>query len=110
MHSNIAFPRPHPPLLCSSDPQLLKWGKCEASLQLYDQLVAMDASVGVEGLHVTGRNNASIRWHGYSWMNWEGRGPVCNGNGAATGGGSLQCAAGTPNMASGSVCVGKEHE
>ena len=28
------FTGPHPPLLCSSDPQLLAWDECEDSLQL----------------------------------------------------------------------------
>jgi hypothetical protein len=85
------FTGPHPPVLCTRDPHLLQWEECDDSLQLYTQLPSMQKSHGVEGLHVIDRN-ASVTYDGYSWMNWEGRGPVCDRN-------SRKCKPGTPNLA-----------
>ena len=68
------FTGPHPELLCSWD--LYAWTTCESTLQLYEHFASMNRSPGVEGLHVTGRNRATVTWEGYSWMNWEGRGPT----------------------------------
>eukprot|EP01052_Picozoa_sp_SAG31_P024315 SAG31_NODE_2060_length_6538_cov_10.244448_3_plen_659_part_00 len=85
------FTGPHPPLLCTKDAHLLQWEKCEESLQLYDQLESLRASVGAEGAHVIDRN-ASVTYEGYSWMNWEGRGPICDHT-------THECMPGTPNLA-----------
>jgi hypothetical protein len=85
------FSGPHPPLLCTNDTQLLQWEECEESLQLYEQLASLHASVGAEGAHVIDRN-ASVTYGGYSWMNWEGRGPVCDET-------KRECKPGAPNLA-----------
>jgi hypothetical protein len=112
------FTGPHPPLLCSSDAQLMQWEACENSLQLYRHLPSLKASVGAEGAHVIGRNasvselflsesppassmhtsrsdgwrTSQVTFEEFSWMNWEGRGPGCN---RSTG----VCKPGTPNLA-----------
>ena len=83
------FTGPHPPVLCTRDPQLLQWEECEDSLQLYARLQPLKNSVGAEGVHVIDRN-ASVEFEHWSWMNWEGRGPACKGG---------KCTPGTPNLA-----------
>lgn len=85
------FAGPHPPLLCTSDPNLQQWAQCSDSLRLYKHLASLKQSPGAEGMHVIDRN-ASVTYEGYSWMNWEGRGPNCEHT-------NHTCKPGTPNLA-----------
>ena len=85
------FTGPHPPLLCSTDEKLMEWTECADSLQLYKHLSSLNDTVGAEGAHVIDRN-ASVTYEGYSWLNWEGRGPTCDRA-------HRTCEPGAPNMA-----------